>query len=128
MLGIAKALNGINSTLITLQQNIHIDLVQVKEEIRRNNENVSLMAKEIKKANENIEKHFEYVNKCDEMLAKNEEDADTINSLMENLKGLKEILKEMQAELEYEDMKETSQEIQAEFDAEEAETIWYMMK
>ena len=107
MLGIVKALNGINATLITLQQNIHIDLVQVKEEIRRNNENVSLMAKEIKKACENSEKHFEYANKCDEMLAKNKEDADTINSLMENLKGLKETLQEMQAE----------------FDAEEAETI-----
>ena len=57
MTEIVKALNGINATLITLQQNIHIDLVEVKEEM--------------KKANKNSEKYFEYVNKYDEMLAKN---------------------------------------------------------
>ena len=121
MLELVKALNGINATLITLQQNIHIDLVEVKEEIRRNNENVSLMAKEIKKAGKNSEKHFEYANKCDEMLAKNEEDANTIKSIIEDLIELKKSLQEIQAWLEAEKEEEESQEMESASLAEERE-------
>ena len=121
MLELVKALNGINATLITLQQNIHIDLVEMKEEIRCNNENVSLMAKEIKKAGENSEKNFEYMNKCDEMLAKNEEDANTIKSIIEDLIELKKSLQEIQAWLEAEKEEEESQEMESASLAEERE-------
>ena len=103
MMEIVKALNGINETLITLQQNIHIDLVEIKEELKHNNKELTLIA-------EGIKKQVEYEADLVQEVEEKEKEKKILNCIIESIKGLQETSMMLRKDIEILKVKNGSKE------------------
>lgn len=94
MLGFLKTLNEINETL----KSLHVDLVEIKEEIRHNNEQLFITTKEIKKGNENIKKQLEdeLIQASKQALMRKED----LFHIIDAIEELKEAVQKQRKELE----------------------------
>lgn len=103
MLKLAKALEGITDALVKLQENLHIDLVEIKEELRGNNKGISFIGEEIKKESEYIKKQIEAEDELVQLTK--EKESKTIANLIKAIKDLEKISIMQRTEIEILKMK-----------------------
>ena len=100
---IIEALGYFYETLEKLQQNLHIDLVGIKEELKHNNKELTLIS-------EGIKKQVEYEEDFVQVVEEKEEDKKIINHIIQSIKDLNEASIMLRKDIEILKMKIGSEE------------------